>query len=90
MEVMVDACKGGGGQSRRVLGGWGMNKKFMGGGFHKLQVFHFRSTVHTNTKPTVFTHSYVLQKPSFCNDNGYKFELKNVEQIGTSVSFWPK
>ena len=57
---------------------------------NKLQVFHFRSTVHTNTITTVITHSSVLQKPSFCNDNGCKFELKNVEQIGTSVSFWPK
>ena len=57
---------------------------------NKLQVFHFRSTVHTNTTPTVITHSCVLQKPPFCNDNGYKYELKNVEQIGTSVSFWPK
>ena len=44
--------------------------------FNKLQVFHFRSTVHTNTTPTVITHSCVLQKPPFCNDNGYKFELK--------------
>ena len=26
----------------------------------------------------------------FCSDNGYKFDLKNVDQIGTSVSFWPK
>ena len=43
---------------------------------NKLQVFHFRSTVHTNTTPTVITHSYVLQKPPFCNDNGYKFEFK--------------
>ena len=46
--------------------------------------------VHTNTTPTVITHTYVLQKPSFCNDNGYKFELMLVEQIGTSVRFWPK
>ena len=59
--------------------------------FDKLiQVFHYRSTVHTNTTPTVITHSCVLQKPPFCNNNGYKFELKNVEQIGTSVSFWQK
>ena len=43
---------------------------------NNLQVFHFRSTVYTNTTPTVITHSCVLQKPSFCNDNGYKFELK--------------
>ena len=63
---------------------------------NKLQVFHFRSTVHTNTTPTVITHSCMLQKPPFCNDNGYKFELEKVEhigtveQIGTSVSFWPK
>ena len=42
---------------------------------NKLQAFHFRSTVHTNTTPTV---SY---------DNGYYFDLKNVDQIGTSVSF---
>ena len=53
-------------------------------------VFHLRSTVHTNTTPAVITHSCVLQKPPFCNNNGYKFELKNVEQIGTSVSFWRK
>ena len=46
---------------------------------NKLQVFHFSSTLHTNTTPTVITHSYVLQKPSFCNDNGYKFEFKHVE-----------
>ena len=57
---------------------------------NKLQVFHFRSTVHTNTTPTLITHSCVLQKPPSCNDNGYKFEFKNVDQIGTSVSFWPK
>ena len=38
---------------------------------NKLQVFHFRSTVHTNTTPTVITHWYVLQKPPLCNDNGY-------------------
>ena len=56
----------------------------------KLQVFHFHSAVHTNTTPTVITHSCVLQKPLFCNDNGYRFELKNVDQIGRSVSFWPK
>ena len=41
---------------------------------NKLQVFHFRSTVHTNTTPTVITHSCVLQKPPSCNDKGYKFE----------------
>ena len=39
---------------------------------NKLQAFHFRSTVHTNTTPTVIIHSYVLQKPPSCNDNGYK------------------
>ena len=43
---------------------------------NKLQVFHFRCTVHTNTTPTVITHSCVLQKPPSCNDNGYKFEFK--------------
>ena len=58
--------------------------------FNKLQVFHIRSTVHTNTTRTVITHLCVLQKPPFCNNNGYKFELKKIEQIGTSVSFWPK
>ena len=52
---------------------------------NELQAFHFRSTVHTNTTPTVITHSYVLQKPPFC-----KMVLKIVVQIGTSVSFWPK
>ena len=57
---------------------------------NKLQAFYLRSTVYTNTTPTVITHSYVLQKPSFCNDNGYKFELKLIDQIGTSVGFWPK
>ena len=36
---------------------------------NKLQAFHFCSTVCTNTTPTVITHSYVLQKPRFCNDN---------------------
>ena len=59
-------------------------------GLNKLQVFHFRCTVHTNTTPTVITQSCVLQKPPFFNDNGCKFELKNIEQIGMSVSFWPK
>ena len=39
---------------------------------NKLQAFHFRSTVYTNTTPTVITQSYVFQKPPFCNDNGYK------------------
>ena len=43
---------------------------------NKLQVFHFRCTVHTNTTPTVITHPCVLQKPPSYNDNGYKFELK--------------
>ena len=43
---------------------------------NKLQVFHFRCTVHTNTTPTVITHSCLLQKPPSCNDNGYKFEFK--------------
>ena len=57
---------------------------------NKLQVFHFRSTVYTNTTPTVITHSCVLQKAPFCKDSGYKFELKAVDQIGTSVSFCPK
>ena len=57
---------------------------------NKLQAFYFRSTVYTNTTPTVITHSSVSQKPPFCNDNGYKFELKLIDQIGTSVSFWPK
>ena len=33
---------------------------------------HFRSTVYTNTTPTVIIHSYVFQKPPFYNDNGYK------------------
>ena len=37
---------------------------------NKLQAFHFRSTVHTNTTPTVIKHSYVIQKPPFCHDNG--------------------
>ena len=43
---------------------------------NKVQVFHFRCTVHTNTTPTVITHYCVLQKPPSCNDNGYKFEFK--------------
>ena len=55
---------------------------------NKLQAFHFCSTVYTNTTPTVITHSCVLQKPLSCNDNGYKFELKNEDQIDTSESFW--
>ena len=38
---------------------------------NRLQAFHFRSTVYTNTTPTVITHSYVFQKPPFFNDNGY-------------------
>ena len=44
---------------------------------NKLQVFHFRCTVHTNTTPTVITLSCVLQKPPSCNNNGYKFEFKS-------------
>ena len=52
---------------------------------NKLQVFHFRSTVHTNTTPTVITHQCVLQKTPFCNDNGYKFELMNVDQIFLTI-----
>ena len=63
-----------------------LSQKFL----NKLQVFHFRYTVHTNTTPTVITHSCVLQKPLSCNDNDYKFELKRVNQIGTLVRFWPK
>ena len=43
---------------------------------NKLQVFHFRCAVHTDTTPTVITHSCVLQKLPSCNDNGYKFEFK--------------
>ena len=46
---------------------------------NKIQVFHFRSTVYTNTTPTVITHSCVLQKAPFCKDSGYKFELKAVD-----------
>ena len=57
---------------------------------NKLQVFLFRCTVHTNITPTVITHLCVLQKTPFCNDNDYKFVLKNVDQIDTSVSFWTK
>ena len=38
----------------------------------------------------MYDEIWELQKPPFCNDNGYKFELKNVDQIGTAVSFWPK
>ena len=38
---------------------------------NQLQAFHFRCTVHTNTAPTVITHSCVIQKPQSCNDNGY-------------------
>ena len=37
---------------------------------NKLQAFYFRNTVYTNITPTVITHSCVLQKPPFCNDNG--------------------
>ena len=51
---------------------------------NKLQVFHFRCTVHTNTTPTVITHSCVLQEPPSCNNNGYKV-IRFVDQIGTSV-----
>ena len=57
---------------------------------NKLQVFHFRSTVHTNTTPTVITHTCVLQKPRSATIMVIRFELKNLDQIGTSVSFWPK
>ena len=39
---------------------------------NKLHAFHFRSGVYTNTTPTVIIHSYVFQKPPFCNGNGYK------------------
>ena len=57
---------------------------------NKIIGLSLRSTVHTNTTPTVITHLYVLQKPPLSNNNGYKFELKHGDQIGTSVSFWPK
>ena len=40
--------------------------------FEQITGLHFRSTVYTNTTPTVITHSYMFQKPQFCNDNGYK------------------
>ena len=50
-----------------------MNNNAISKVLNKLQVFHFRSrsTLHTNTTPIVITHSCVLQKPPFCNDNGY-------------------
>ena len=35
-----------------------------------------RHWLHTNTTPTVITHSCVLLKPPSYNDNGYKFEFK--------------
>ena len=55
---------------------------------NKLQVFHFRSTVHTNTTPTVIIYTCpCYKKTSIMVD---KFEFKLVDQIGTSVSFWPK
>ena len=58
---------------------------------HKLQAFHFRSTVHTNTTPTVITHPYKCYKNHYsATIMVIKFELKLVDQIGTSVSFWPK
>ena len=56
----------------------------------KFNKLHFRCTVHTNTTPTVITQSCVLQKPPPCNDNGYKFDFKLVDQIATSVRFWSK
>ena len=54
---------------------------------------YFTSVVlctQTRTTPTVITYTCVLQKTPFCNDSGYKFEFENVDQIGTSVIFWPK
>ena len=36
---------------------------------NKLQAFHFRSTVYTNTTPTVIINSYVFQKPPFFDDD---------------------
>ena len=58
---------------------------------NKLQVFHFRWGVNTNTTPTVITHLCVLQKPQSCNDKMViSLSLRFVDQIGTSVRFWPK
>ena len=57
---------------------------------NKLQVFPFRSTVHTNTTPTVITHSCVLQKPRPATIMVISLSLRFVDQIGTSVRFCPK
>ena len=53
---------------------------------NKLQAFHFRSTVHTNTTPKVITHSDVLQNHRSATVMVIKIELNIVDQIGTSVS----
>ena len=47
-----------------------MQKNAISKVLNELQVFHFRCAVHTNTTPTLITHSCVLQKPSSYNDNG--------------------
>ena len=57
---------------------------------NKLQAFHFRSTVYTNTTSTMITHSYVFQNHRSATIMVLKFELRCVEQIVTSASFWPK
>ena len=44
------------------------------------------SPVHTNTTPTVITHSCVLQKPPSCNDNGYKWDIAVWHTIAFKVS----
>ena len=59
---------------------------------NKLQVFHFRSTVHTNTTPTVIIHTRACYK----NHRSATIMVVSLnlrmylEQIGTSVSFSQK
>ena len=57
---------------------------------NKLQVFHFRCTVHTNTTPTVITHSCVLQNHRPATIMVISLSLRFVDQIDTSVRFRPK
>ena len=56
---------------------------------NKLQAFHFRCTVHTNTTPTVITHSCVLQNHRPATIMVTSLSLRFVDQIGTSVRFCP-
>ena len=57
---------------------------------NKLQVFYFRSTVYTNTTPTVIYTCTCFKNHRSTTIMVIKFELKFVEQFVTSASFGPK